>query len=95
MVADVAEAGVLPAGALSVACGSRPGLMDALEPLRRFPSPVRPTPPSFDPLTAAVTQRPVRVNIEADSVNSALLLEGEAPGSEVLRSGSPRKWRAR
>jgi 3,4-dehydroadipyl-CoA semialdehyde dehydrogenase len=33
---------------------------------------------------AAVTQRSVRVNIEADSVNSALLLEGAAPGSEAF-----------
>jgi 3,4-dehydroadipyl-CoA semialdehyde dehydrogenase len=31
-----------------------------------------------------VTQRSVRVNIEADSVNSALLLTGEAPGSEAF-----------
>jgi 3,4-dehydroadipyl-CoA semialdehyde dehydrogenase len=32
----------------------------------------------------AVTQKSVRVNIEADSVNSALLLPGEAAGSEAI-----------
>ncbi len=32
----------------------------------------------------AVTQRSVRVNIEADSVNSAWLLDGEAPGTEAF-----------
>ncbi|MEY4752534.1 MAG: putative phenylacetic acid degradation protein PaaN, partial [Pseudomonadota bacterium] len=76
MVQDVIDAGVLPAGALSVVCGSSAGLLDALQPfdvlsftgsadtaalLRRHP---------------AVAERSVRVNIEADSVNSALLLPG-------------------
>lgn len=84
MVRDVVEAGILPAGALSVVCGSSAGLLDALKP--------------FDVLSftgsadtaatirghAAVARRSVRVNIEADSLNSALLLPGEAPGSAAF-----------
>ena len=82
MVKDVVDAGILPAGALSVICGSSAGLLDPLQ--------------AFDVLSftgsaetaavirshPAVTQRSVRVNIEADSLNSALLLPGEAAGSE-------------
>ncbi|MFM2328761.1 MAG: hypothetical protein RLZZ494_864, partial [Pseudomonadota bacterium] len=76
MVADVVNAGVLPAGALSVICGSSAGLLDQLGP--------------FDVLsftgsaeTAAVirshpnvVRHSVRVNIEADSLNAAALLPG-------------------
>jgi 3,4-dehydroadipyl-CoA semialdehyde dehydrogenase len=82
MVKDVVDAGIFPAGALSVLCGSSVGLLDQLQ--------------SFDVLSftgsaetaavirshPAVTQRSVRVNIEADSLNSALLLPDEAQGSE-------------
>jgi len=81
MVKDVVDAGVLPAGALSIICGSSAGLLDELK--------------AFDVLSftgsaetaavirshPAVTQRSVRVNIEADSLNSALLLPGEAADS--------------
>lgn len=84
MVRDVIEAGVLPAGALSVICGSSNGLMDQLQ--------------GFDVVSftgsadtgavirshAAVAQRSVRVNIEADSLNSALLLPDAAPGSDAF-----------
>ncbi len=69
MVKDVIDAGVLPAGALSVICGSPAGLLDALQP--------------FDVLSFTgsadtaekirahhvVARNSVRVNIEADSVN--------------------------
>lgn len=82
MVKDVVDAGILPSGALSIICGSSAGLLDQLQ--------------AFDVLSftgsaetaavirshPAVTQRSVRVNIEADSLNSALLLPGEAAGSE-------------
>ncbi|WP_280151490.1 3,4-dehydroadipyl-CoA semialdehyde dehydrogenase [Piscinibacter sp. XHJ-5] len=84
MVKDVVDAGVLPAGALSVVCGRSDGLLDALQP--------------FDVLSftgsaqtaqtirshAAVTQRSVRVNIEADSLNCAVLLPGEVTGGEAF-----------
>lgn len=85
MVRDVVKAGVLPAGALSVVCGSSAGLMDQLQ--------------GFDVVSftgsadtgavirshAAVAQRSVRVNIEADSLNSALLLPDAAPDSESFK----------
>jgi 3,4-dehydroadipyl-CoA semialdehyde dehydrogenase len=84
MVRDVVEAGVLPAGALSVICGSPAGLMEPLE--------------GFDVVSftgsadtgavirshPAVAQRSVRVNIEADSLNSALLLPDAAAGSDAF-----------
>ena len=84
MVKDVVDAGVLPPGALSVICGSSAGLLDQLQ--------------AFDVVSftgsaetaavirshPAVVQRSVRVNIEADSVNSALLLPGEAPDSAAF-----------
>lgn len=84
MVKDVVDAGVLPAGALSVVCGSPSGLLDALQP--------------FDVLSFTgsadtagkirahnvVARHSVRVNIEADSVNSALLLPGETQDSPAF-----------
>ena len=84
MVQDVVNAGIFPAGAISVICGSSAGLLDQLE--------------AFDVVSftgsadtaavirshPAVTKKSVRVNIEADSVNSALLLPGEAAGSEAM-----------
>jgi 3,4-dehydroadipyl-CoA semialdehyde dehydrogenase len=84
MVQDVVDAGIFPLGALSVVCGSSAGLMDAVE--------------TFDVVsftgsaeTAAVirshpgvVQKSVRVNIEADSLNSALLLPDAVPGSEAF-----------
>jgi 3,4-dehydroadipyl-CoA semialdehyde dehydrogenase len=84
MVKDVVDAGIFPVGALSVICGSSAGLMDAVE--------------TFDVVSftgsaetaavirshPAVVQKSVRVNIEADSVNSALLLSDAIPGSEAF-----------
>jgi 3,4-dehydroadipyl-CoA semialdehyde dehydrogenase len=84
MVADVIEAGILPPGALSIVCGSSAGLLDALTP--------------FDVLSftgsadtayairshAAVARDSVRVNIEADSLNSTILGEDAMPGSAAF-----------
>ena len=84
MVADVVAAGVLPAGALSVVCGGSAGLLEAMTP--------------FDVVsftgsaeTAAVIRshprvlsQSVRVNVEADSLNSALLMPDAAPGSDAF-----------
>lgn len=84
MVQDVVEAGVLPAGALSVICGSSAGLLDALQP--------------FDVLSftgsagtaaqirghQAIAERSVRCNIEADSLNSALLDPNATADSEAF-----------
>ncbi len=85
MVKDVVDAGVLPVGALSVVCGSSAGLMDALQ--------------AFDVVSftgsaetgqvirshRAVTALSVRCNIEADSLNSALLAPSATADSEAFQ----------
>ena len=84
MVKDVVDAGVLPVGALSVICGSSAGLMDQLQ--------------AFDVVSftgsaetariirshPAVAERSVRCNIEADSLNSALLDPAAEEGSDAF-----------
>ena len=84
MVKDVVDAGVVPVGALSVICGSSAGLMDQLQ--------------AFDVVSftgsaetgriirshPAVSERSVRCNIEADSINSALLAPTATEGSEAF-----------
>jgi acyl-CoA reductase-like NAD-dependent aldehyde dehydrogenase len=84
MVKDVVDAGVLPAGALSVICGSSAGLLDQLQPFDVLSFTGSAETAAVIRSHPAVTQRSVRVNIEADSVNSALLLPGAAPGSEAF-----------
>jgi 3,4-dehydroadipyl-CoA semialdehyde dehydrogenase len=86
MVADVVAAGVVPAGALSIICGSSAGLLDALAPFDLV---------SFTGSAAtaaqirghrAVTHGSVRVNVEADSLNCALLLPQESADSPAFAS---------
>ena len=84
MVADVVAAGILPPGALSVICGSSAGLLDQLQPFD-----VLSFTGSADTAAAirahpAIAARSVRVNIEADSLNSALLLPDAAADSEAF-----------
>lgn len=79
MVKDVVDAGVLPAGALSVVCGGAAGLLDALEPFDVVSFTGSAETAGVVRAHAAVAQRSVRANIEADSVNSALLMPGDAP----------------
>ena len=84
MVKDVIDAHILPPGALSVVCGSSAGLMDQLQ--------------AFDVVSftgsadtariirshPAVAERSVRCNIEADSLNSALLDPAATADSEAF-----------
>ncbi len=84
MVQDVVDAGLLPAGALSVVCGSSAGLLDALSPFDLLSFTGSAETAAVLRRHAAVAERSVRINVEADSVNSALLLEGEAPGSPAF-----------
>src|SRR5215468_10912692 len=86
MVKDVIAAGGLPAGALSLLCGSAGGLLEALtsEDLIAFTG-------SAD--TAArvpghpnVVARSVPVNIEADSINAALLAPDAAGGGAAFEA---------
>ena len=86
MVQDVIEAGVLPAGALSVVCGSSRGLLDPLLPedVVSFTG----SAPTAAVIRSheAVVRRSVRVNIEADSLNSAVLMPGVGPGDAAFDS---------
>jgi 3,4-dehydroadipyl-CoA semialdehyde dehydrogenase len=84
MVKDVIDAGVLPAGALSVICGSSAGLLDQLQPFDVVSFTGSAETAAVIRSHPAVVQRSVRVNIEADSVNSALLLPNEAPDSPAF-----------
>ncbi|CAM3312313.1 3,4-dehydroadipyl-CoA semialdehyde dehydrogenase [Polaromonas hydrogenivorans] len=84
MVRDVVEAGIFPPGALSVVCGSSAGLMDQLQPFDVVSFTGSAETAAVIRSHPAVVQRSVRVNIEADSLNSALLLPGEAAGSPAF-----------
>jgi 3,4-dehydroadipyl-CoA semialdehyde dehydrogenase len=84
MVRDVIEAGVLPPGALSVLCGSSAGLLDQLQPFDVASFTGSAETAAVIRSHDAITRRSVRVNIEADSINSALLLPGEAAGGEAF-----------
>lgn len=84
MVRDVVEAGIFPPGALSVVCGSPKGLLDALQPMDVLSFTGSADTAATLRAHDAITRRSVRVNIEADSVNSALLLPGEAAGSAAF-----------
>jgi len=84
MVKDVVDAGIFPSGALSVVCGSSAGLMDALEPFDVVSFTGSAETAVVIRSHPAVAQRSVRVNIEADSVNSALLLPGDEAALDLL-----------
>jgi 3,4-dehydroadipyl-CoA semialdehyde dehydrogenase len=84
MVADVVAAGVLPSGALSIICGSSAGLLDALQPFDVLSFTGSADTAATIRSHRAVAARSVRVNIEADSLNSALLLPDAAPNSEAF-----------
>ena len=84
MVKDVIDAGVLPAGALSIICGSSAGLQDALQPFDVLSFTGSADTAAKIRAHSAVALRSVRTNIEADSVNSAILLPGESADGEAL-----------
>lgn len=74
MVKDVIESGILPAGALSIICGSSAGLMDQLQPFDVVSFTGSADTAGVIRSHPAVVEKSVRVNIEADSVNSAMLM---------------------
>jgi 3,4-dehydroadipyl-CoA semialdehyde dehydrogenase len=84
MVRDVIEAGVLPPGALSVVCGGSAGLLDALEPLDLLSFTGSADTAALLRAHPAVARHGVRANVEADSVNSAVLLPDATPDSEAF-----------
>ncbi|KWR74969.1 3,4-dehydroadipyl-CoA semialdehyde dehydrogenase [Cupriavidus sp. IDO] len=84
MVRDVVEARILPAGSLSVVCGSSAGLLDQLQPFDVVSFTGSAETAAVIRSHPAVTQRSVRVNIEADSINSAVLLPADGPDSAAF-----------
>lgn len=84
MVKDVIDAGLLPPGALSIICGSAAGLMDQLQPMDVVSFTGSADTAATIRSHAAITRHSVRSNIEADSINSALLLPGHAADSEAV-----------
>ena len=84
MVQDVNDAGILPPGALSVVCGSSAGLLDQLEPFDVVSFTGSADTAAVIRSHPAIARRFVRENIEADSINSAMLLPGESAGSEAF-----------
>jgi len=84
MVKDVVDAGILPPGSLSVICGSSAGLMDALAPGDVVSFTGSADTAEIIRSHPAVTRHSVRVNIEADSVNAALLLPTDAADSPAV-----------
>jgi 3,4-dehydroadipyl-CoA semialdehyde dehydrogenase len=84
MVEDIVRAGILPPGAISIICGSARELLGHVreEDVISFTG-------SADTAArirsnANVLRRSVRVNIEADSINSAILGPDVAPGTELF-----------
>ncbi|MFZ3285510.1 MAG: 3,4-dehydroadipyl-CoA semialdehyde dehydrogenase [Telluria sp.] len=81
MVADVIAAGALPAGALSIVCGSSAGLLDALQPFDVLSFTGSADTAAIIRTHPAIARHSVRANIEADSLNSSVLGPDGAPGS--------------
>jgi 3,4-dehydroadipyl-CoA semialdehyde dehydrogenase len=84
IVEDIVKAGILPTGAISILCGSARDLLDHVSEgdIVSFTG-------SGDTATrirghANVLRRSVRVNVEADSINSAILGPDSAPGTDVF-----------
>ena len=85
MVKDVVDAGILPAGALSVICGSSAGLMDQLQPFDVVSFTGSAETARLIRSHRAVSELSVRCNIEADSLNSALLAPTATADSEAFK----------
>ncbi len=98
MVEDIVKANILPPGAISIVCGSARELLGHVreEDIISFTG-------SADTASrirsnANVLRRSVRVNIEADSINSAILGPDVAPGTDLfdlLVKEVVRKWFAK
>ena len=84
MVEDIVKANILPRGAVSILCGSARELLDHVgeSDLVSFTG-------SADTAIKIrsnpnILRRSVRVNIEADSINSVILGPSDAPGTEIF-----------
>ncbi|SFB00903.1 3,4-dehydroadipyl-CoA semialdehyde dehydrogenase [Collimonas sp. OK607] len=84
MVADVIASGILPAGALSIVCGSSAGLLDALQPFDVVSFTGSADTAAIIRSHPAIARHSVRANIEADSLNSSMLGVDSAPGTAAF-----------
>src|SRR5262249_46823662 len=84
MVADVAAAEILPPGTLSIICGSSAGLLDRLQPFDAVSFTGSADTAAVIRAHRAIVAGSVRINVEADSINSALLLPDASISSEAL-----------
>ncbi|MGA2551256.1 MAG: 3,4-dehydroadipyl-CoA semialdehyde dehydrogenase [Burkholderiaceae bacterium] len=84
MIQDVIAADIFPKGSLSVICGSSAGLLDQLLPFDVVSFTGSAETATVIRAHPALSQRSVRVNIEADSLNSALLLPAQGPESPAF-----------
>ncbi|QGZ63526.1 3,4-dehydroadipyl-CoA semialdehyde dehydrogenase [Paraburkholderia acidisoli] len=84
MVADIVEAGILPEGAISIVCGSSAGLLDPIGPFDVVSFTGSAQTAATLRRHAAFVERGARLNVEADSLNSAILCADAAPGTEAF-----------
>ncbi len=84
MVRAVVEAGVLPAGVLSLVCGSAEGLLDAVEPFDCIAFTGSAETGRMIRAHPAVLAANPRIGIEADSVNTALLAPSATPDAAAF-----------
>ncbi|WP_206951806.1 3,4-dehydroadipyl-CoA semialdehyde dehydrogenase [Trinickia acidisoli] len=84
MVADVVDAGILPVGALSIVCGSSQGLLDQVSPFDVVSFTGSAETAATLRRHEAFVLRGARLNVEADSLNSAILCGDGAPGTEAF-----------
>lgn len=84
MVRDVVAAGVVPAGALSLVCGAGEGLLDNVERFDAIAFTGSADTGAMIRGHSRVLGHAPRVNIEADSINVAVLGASTKPGGEVF-----------
>ena len=84
MVADVVASGILPDGALSIVCGSAAGLLDRIDAFDVVSFTGSAQTASKLRTHEAFVSRGARLNVEADSLNSAILCGDGAPGTEAF-----------
>ena len=84
MVEDIVKAEILPPGAISILCGAARDLLDHVREgdIVSFTGSAETA--ARIRCSPAVVHRSVRVNIEADSINSAILGPDGAPGTDVF-----------
>ncbi|TAK48649.1 MAG: 3,4-dehydroadipyl-CoA semialdehyde dehydrogenase [Xanthobacteraceae bacterium] len=84
MVRDVVAANILPAGALSLVCGAGEGLLDAVDRFDAIAFTGSADTGAMIRGHARVMERAPRLNIEADSINVAVLGNSAAVGGDVF-----------